>query len=457
MPTTYQQFMDKTGKIAFDESHRQKMNKSLAHSDHAFKKGISRVGDAEAAKRLANYTKWRAIEHLNELLLQFEENISRKGVKVLWAADAEEAGRMVKQIAQKHQCKSVVKSKSMVTEEIQLNDLLISNGLEVLETDLGEYIQQLAGEAPYHIVAPSLHKSKEEVAELYNRIHHTDPSLAPEEITAVTRSLMRSSFRNADLGITGANFLLADLGGIALTENEGNIRLCSSFPKTHIVITGIEKILPSVKDLALFWPLLSVHGSGQQLTVYNTILTGPKQEAETDGPEHMYVILLDNGRTRLLADPKLRETLFCIRCGACLNVCPIYRNIGGHAYDTTYSGPIGAVISPHLNNFSSYKHLSYASSLCGSCTEVCPVKINLHKLLLYNRRLDNASGKKGEHAIWWGWSWVMKKRSRMDLVPATVKNRVIHRFFRKLWGLKRKLPLFAAKSFAGKSKNHRET
>ena len=189
----------------------------------------------------------------------------------------------------------------------------------------------------------------------------------------------------AEVGVTGANFIISDIGGIAVTENEGNARLSCAFPKTHIVIVGIEKMIPSLTDLGLFWPLLSTFGTGQKITVYNTIVTGPRQENETDGPEEMYVILLDNGRTNILQNPKQRESLYCIRCGACLNACPVYKNIGGHAYGATYSGPIGSVITPHLQGMDEFKHLSYASSLCGNCTEVCAVKINLHELLLENR------------------------------------------------------------------------
>jgi L-lactate dehydrogenase complex protein LldF len=273
----------------------------------------------------------------------------------------------------------------MVTEEIHLNEFLEENNIESVETDLGEYIQQLDGEPPYHIVTPAMHKSKEDVAKLFAEKLGTDPKLTPEQLTLVAREKLRKKYVQAEIGITGANFLVAESGAVAITENEGNARLSCAWPKTHIVIAGIEKIIPSLNDLALFWPLLATFGTGQQVTVYNTIVMGPKQENESDGPEKMYVILLDNGRTELLSNPKTRESLYCIRCGACLNACPVYKNIGGHAYGTTYSGPIGAVITPHLRKMDDWKHLSYASSLCGNCTEVCAVKINLHELLLETR------------------------------------------------------------------------
>ena len=228
----------------------------------------------------------------------------------------------------------------------------------------------------------------------------------------------------AEVGITGANFIIADIGAIAVTENEGNARLSCSMPKTHIVIVGIEKVIPSMTDLALFWPLLATYGTGQRITVYNTIVTGPRQEGETDGPDDMYVILLDNGRTNILANEKARESLYCIRCGACLNACPVYKNIGGHTYATPYSGPIGSVITPHLKDMDDWKHLSYASSLCGNCTEVCAVKINLHELLLENRHeaVEKRTNDFSERIVWKMWKQSMMRRSWMNMVNGNTKS-----------------------------------
>ncbi|CAF1436145.1 unnamed protein product [Adineta steineri] len=298
------------------------------------------------------------------MLQQFENNISARGAKVIWAETAEDALNEIGKICKEKNCKTLVKSKSMVTEEIHLNKYLQQQGIESIETDLGEYIQQLDDEPPYHIVTPAMHKSKEDIAKLFVEKLGTPAGLSPQQLTLVAREKLRKKYVEAEVGITGANFLIADTGSISVTENEGNGRLSSAFPKTHIVIAGIEKMIPSLKDLSLFLPLLATFGTGQQLTVYNTIISGPKQTNEVDGPEEMYVILLDNGRTTLLENPKTREALYCIRCGACLNACPVYKNIGGHSYETTYSGPIGSVITPHLKNLKEYKHLSYASSLC---------------------------------------------------------------------------------------------
>jgi L-lactate dehydrogenase complex protein LldF len=250
------------------------------------------------------------------------------------------------------------------------------------------------------------------------------------------------------VGITGANFIIADIGAVAVTENEGNARLSCAWPKTHIVIVGIEKVIPSINDLALFWPLLATYGTGQKITVYNTIVTGPKQPGETDGPDDMYVILLDNGRTNILANEKARESLYCIRCGACLNACPVYKNIGGHTYSTTYSGPIGSVITPHLKNMDEWKHLSYASSLCGNCTEVCAVKINLHELLLENRHesVDEGDSSFGERSAWKMWKQAMLHRRLMNMGSSKIKNWVVNTFV-KDWKKHRGDMAFPKKSF----------
>ncbi len=382
------------------------------------------------------------------MLESFEAKITKRGAKVIWAEDAKQALEEIGKICAEKNCKTLVKSKSMVTEEIHLNKFLEEQGIESVETDLGEYIQQLDGEPPYHIVTPAMHKSKEDVAKLFAEKLGTDPKLTPEQLTLVARDVLRKKYVEAEVGVTGANFIIADIGGIAITENEGNARLSCSMPKTHIVVAGIEKVIPSMNDLALFWPLLATYGTGQKITVYNTIVTGPKQENETDGPEEMYVILLDNGRTNILANEKSRESLYCIRCGACLNACPVYKNIGGHAYEATYSGPIGSVITPHLNGMKEWKHLSYASSLCGNCTEVCAVKINLHELLLENRHeaVDEGDSSFAERTGWKLWKQAMLKRSLMNMGNRAIKNWVVNTLL-KGWKEHRSEMEFPKKSF----------
>jgi L-lactate dehydrogenase complex protein LldF len=441
-------FLAKSTIKAADLEHRRKINFNIGRYNATVPQGKQQFSDLELARERAKNVKWRAIETLDHQLQEFELNFSKRGGKVIWAENSEQAIKEILTICSEKNCKTVVKSKSMVTEEIHLNKALEKNGIESVETDLGEYIQQLDGEAPYHIVTPAMHKSKEDVAKLFADKLGTDPALTPEQLTLVARQLLREKYTQAEVGITGANFIISDIGGIALTENEGNARLSCAFPKTHIVIVGIEKMIPSMADLALFWPLLATFGTGQKVTVYNTIVTGPKQENETDGPEEMYVILLDNGRTNILKNPKQRESLYCIRCGACLNACPVYKNIGGHAYGVTYSGPIGSVITPHLQGLEEFKHLSYASSLCGNCTEVCAVKINLHELLLENRHesVDEGLAGFGEELAWKVWKIASIKRGMMNMGNGKIKNKVVNGLF-KGWAEHRSQLNFSQKTF----------
>ena len=450
MNDTAASFIAKSTIKAADLDHRRKINFNINRYNAAVPKGKQQFGNnVMLAREKAKNRKWDAIEHLDRYLEEFERKITARGAKVIWAENGEEALDEIGKICKEKQCKTLVKSKSMVTEEIHLNKYLESMGIESVETDLGEYIQQLDGEAPYHIVTPAMHKSKEDVARLFADKLGTPAGLSPEELTLVARKILRDKYVQAEVGVTGANFILADVGGIAVTENEGNARLSCAWPKTHIVVVGIEKMIPSIHDLALFWPLLATFGTGQQVTSYNTIVTGPRQANETDGPEEMYVILLDNGRTNLLAHPTSREALYCIRCGACLNACPVYKNIGGHSYETTYSGPIGKVITPYLRGIDEYKHLSYASSLCGNCTEVCPVRINLHELLLDNRHeaVMQGSSSLAERIAWKVWKTASLNRGMMNMANGKMKNWVVNRVF-KGWTTHRADLDFSQKTFS---------
>jgi L-lactate dehydrogenase complex protein LldF len=366
----------------------------------------------------------------------------------LWAQDANEALQQILSICQSVNAKQVVKSKSMVTEELHLNSFLAQHNINSVETDLGEYIQQLDDEPPYHIVTPAMHKSKEDVAKLFHDKLGVEPNLPPTELTLIARKILRAKYTESEVGLTGGNFILPDIGGVLVLENEGNARLSVAFPKVQICVVGIEKMLTSVSDLHTMLPLLATYGTGQNITVYNSIYTGPKQAGEVDGPNEMVVILLDNGRTNLLTDPTIRESAYCIRCGSCLNACPVYKNVGGHSYETTYSGPIGSVISPHLKGLSDYKHLSNASSLCGNCTEVCPVKINIHGMLHYNRTLAVQQGLNNfsEGLVWKAWKQAMLHRGLVDIANAGLKNAVINTVFKSTWS-KRRDNLQFAKSF----------
>lgn len=448
MTNTAASFIAKSTIKAADLEHRRKINFNIGKYNAVVPVGKQQFTDVMQVRERAKNSKWEAIEHLDQYLLEFEKKITARGAKVIWAENSEQALDSIGAICKERNCKTLVKSKSMVTEEIHLNDYLEKNGIESVETDLGEYIQQLDGEPPYHIVTPAMHKSKEDVAKLFANKLGTRPDLTPEELTLVARQKLREKYVEAEVGVTGANFIIADIGGIAVTENEGNARLSCAWPKTHIVIVGIEKMIPSVTDLATFWPLLSTFGTGQKITVYNTIISGPRLENEADGPEEMFVILLDNGRTNLLANPTAREALYCIRCGACLNACPVYKNIGGHAYETTYSGPIGKVITPHLRGVEDYKHLSYASSLCGNCTEVCPVRINLHELLLENRHEAVVQGSStiAERVAWKAWKMASLNRMMMNMGNGKMKNWVVNKVF-KGWSMHRAQLDFSQKTF----------
>jgi L-lactate dehydrogenase complex protein LldF len=442
-------FLAQSQKIAPDSEHRRKLSFNILQYDKKVVEGKKQYSNLELAKQRAASLKWKAIENLDKYLVEFETNFQRRGGKVIWAQDEEDAITEILSILKKAGAKTVVKSKSMTTEEIHINHHLEKENIESVETDLGEYIVQLRNETPYHIVTPAMHLSKEDVAKTFNEKFKLPLDSTPKDIAGFVRGKLREKYQNAGAGITGANFLIADSGAVVVTENEGNAMMSVSFPKIHIVIAGIEKIIPSLTDLDLFLPLLATHGTGQNVTVYNSVFTGPRFQKEGDGPEDMYVILLDNGRTELLEKQNQRQALSCIRCGACLNACPVYQSVGGHAYGTTYSGPIGSVITPHYKAMKDFKHLSFASSLCGRCTEVCPVKIDVHKLLLHNRA-DSVSEKyttTSERWLFFFWKKAMLNRETMNKGGAKAKNFILRNFFKKSWGIKRELPVIAPKSF----------
>ena len=448
MIDTSKKFKQKSYDKAADLKHRKTINYNIGKYDAVVPVGKKQFADLDFVREKAKNIKWKALETLDVQLEKFEVNFLKNGGKVIWAESIEQACEAVLKICREKNCKTVVKSKSMVTEEIHLNDFLEKHQIESIETDLGEYIQQLDQEPPYHIVTPAMHKSKEDVARVFHEHLNTPLDLSPEEMTLVAREKMREKYVQAEVGVTGANFLIPETGSIAITENEGNARLSAAFPKTHIVITGIEKVIPQLQDLSLFWPLLATYGTGQQMTVYNSIISGPRSAREQDGPDEMYVILLDNGRTNILQDPVSRESLYCIRCGACLNACPVYKNIGGHSYGTTYSGPIGSVITPNLKDLGEWNHLSHASSLCGGCTEVCAVKINLHELLLNNRRETVRLGKGNmmEKIAWTVWQQSMLFRPAMNLGNSKIKNWMVNKLF-KGWVAHRSDLNFPEKTF----------
>ncbi|BCE04076.1 LutB/LldF family L-lactate oxidation iron-sulfur protein [Bacillus paralicheniformis] len=349
----------------------------------------------EAAEELGNWEEWRSqaeeirqhvLENLDYYLEQLAENVAKKGGHVFFAQTAEEATGYIRDVVKKKNGKKIVKSKSMVTEEINMNEALERDGCEVVETDLGEYILQIDDhDPPSHIVAPALHKNKEQIRDVFKeRIGYRNTE-KPEELVMHARAVLRKKFLEADIGITGCNFAIADTGSVSLVTNEGNGRLVTTVPKTQITVMGMERIVPSFDEFEVLVGMLTRSAVGQRLTSYITALTGPRLPGEADGPEEFHLVIIDNGRSNILGT-EFQSVLQCIRCAACINVCPVYRHVGGHSYGSIYSGPIGAVLSPLLGGYDDYKELPYASSLCAACSEACPVKIPLHELLLKHRQ-----------------------------------------------------------------------
>ena len=374
--------------------------KSSMQLDNAhFQKNMRRFGRGFAEKRAAAVAQLdifealrdagkdirnRGLENLDAYLIKFEEAATARGTVVHWAETAEDVNRIVIEIAQVNGVKKIVKSKSMVSEESGLNHALEAVGIQAIETDLGEYIVQLAKEPPSHLIAPAIHKSKEDVAELFQQHHNLPYKLDIPDLTKEARQILRPHFLSADMGISGGNFLIAETGSVALVTNEGNGRMVTTAPKIHVAITGIEKVLPTLDDLATIMRLLPRSATGQSISNYVTVLTGPKAKDDSDGPEQSHVILVDSGRSAMLGTA-MQEALRCIRCGACMNHCPVYQNIGGHSYGWVYPGPIGAVLTPNFVGLKNALDLPQAATLCNACGVVCPVKIPLPDLMRHLR------------------------------------------------------------------------
>jgi len=385
-------------------------------------------GKLKAMEEHGNWEEWRergrqirlhTIAHLDYYLNQFVENARANGVHVHFADDAKDAVAISLAIAERKSAKSVVKSKSMVSEELHLNHALESIGVEAIETDLGEYIIQLAGEAPSHIIIPAIHKNRYQIAELLSEDAGEKLEADTKVLAGYVRRRLRAKFLEADIGMTGCNFAIAETGSMVLFENEGNARMVTTLPKTQITLMGMERIIPSWSDLEVMATLLPRSATGQKLTMYMSGITGPRRTEDADGPDEMHIIIVDNGRSLQLGDPEFQELLNCIRCGACLNACPVYRHIGGHAYGGTYSGPIGAVLTPSLQkNVAEWDDIANASSLCGACYEACPVKIPLHDMLVYLRRrkVEAGHGNKAEGAGMKGFAALMSRSGRFNTV-----------------------------------------
>lgn len=413
------------------------------------RRALNRVGSGfDVARRTAIdevswevWDRWRdeareikihTLDHLDYYLEMLHDNVTAAGGQVHFAKDAAQANEIVGYLAKSRNVKIATKSKSMVSEELELNPVLESLGVDVYETDLGEYIIQLAGESPSHLVAPALHKSKEDVAELFQNKLGLPYNDDIDVMAGEARIALREKFMEADLGISGANFVVAETGTLVITTNEGNGRLCTSAPRMHIGITGMEKVIPSMQDLAVFLRLLPRSATGQRITSYVSMVTGPSRSDDEDGPEEFHLVLVDNDRSRMLKDSALREALYCIRCAACLNICPVYGRVGGHAYGWVYPGPIGAVVTPMLVGLKQSRELPQASSLCGACREVCPIKINIPRMLLELRHRTAESEDAEERAVTLSESLMAKAYTRLMSSPALL--RLATRMLRTLQG-----------------------
>jgi L-lactate dehydrogenase complex protein LldF len=421
------------------------------------RRGYATLADSDRLRDHAKRIKQHTLAHLDQYLEQLESSVQRVGGKVHWAANAAEARQIVVAIARQENCRQAVKSKSMTSEEIHLNTALEAAGLTVTETDFGEFIIQLAGERPSHLVAPAVHHTRESVARILS--HHVGQQLPEDARTlALTgRRLLRARFRTADLGITGANFAVAQTGTIVLVTNEGNGRLTTTCPRVHIALIGIEKVIPRLEDLPVFLKLLARAATGQTLSVYTTLITGPCRAGERDGPEAFHLVLLDNGRSKILATP-FRESLQCIRCGACLNACPVYRRVGGHAYGGVYSGPIGSILTPLFDSMRDHAVLPHASSLCGACQAACPVRINIPHMLIGLREAQHHSqSRPGERLAYRLWQEIACRPWLYRLVLATARLALLpfarEGWLRRLagpgasWTAAREFPAPASRSF----------
>ncbi len=390
-----------------DALHNSQLHQALVLGTGRFMTGrtnaLNSFPEAEPLRDHARQIRAHTIAHLNEYLERFANEVERLGGQIYWAETAGEATRYVAELARARGVKLAVKSKSMVSEELEINQVLDAAGVRVVETDLGEYIIQLAGEKPSHIIAPVIHKTRQEVGELFRqKLNATPEDLADvPNMTALARRVLRNEFLQAGMGITGVNFGVAETGSICLVTNEGNGRLTSTLPGIHVALMGIERLVPTMEDLGVMLQILARSATGQKLSVYTNIITGPRHGAngraiEPDGPDELHVVLVDNGRTKILGS-ELAEILFCIRCGACLNACPVYRQIGGHAYGSVYPGPVGSVVTPGLFGLEPWSELPHASTLCGACRDVCPVRIDIPRMLL---KLRDEGARAGQTPAW---------------------------------------------------------
>lgn len=455
MHVTSKEFKSKAAEKSQDLGARRRLRGATQHSVQSRNSVVEDVLNWEGLRETAHWTKLYSIEHLADLLEEFERNATANGMKVYWAETEEQACKYILDVARRERASLIVKSKSMVTEEIRLSHALEKEGIETVETDLGEFIVQLAGEGPSHITTPAIHKTREDIGRLFADQLGVPYSSDPAHLTGIARDVLREKFLKAQIGISGGNFAIAETGEIIIVENEGNARLTTTIPRIHVAVLGIEKVIPHLEDLSTFLAILPRSGTGQRITSYVSLIRSPRCAGELDGPEEIHVVLLDNGRSEILADPKMREVLYCIRCGACLNVCPVYQTVGGHTYGSVYPGPIGSAFTPLMASLEEAKDLPYASSLCGRCSEICPVKIDIHHLLLWLRRKSVSERLTNPVERLLVQIWLMLMRSEGLYRFASKAGRLLQSLFPKrnrslpipIWSKSRDFPPLAPKTF----------
>lgn len=423
------------------------LQKALGNVKHGFPdkraKAVSRLPEFDQLRDQARDLKNHIIAHLDLYLEAFEAKVIEQGGQVHWCRTAEDARKTILDICQQAGARTVTKGKSMVTEEIGLNDYLQANNITPVETDLGEYILQLRGDHPSHIIAPAIHLNLEEVSDAFHAHHHTPKSMDPAVLMQEAREVLRTKFVAADVGITGANFLVAETGSTLIVTNEGNGDLTQTLPKTHIVVSSIEKVVPTLEDMTLFLRLLARSATGQEFTVYNTLSTGPRRAEDQDGPEAFHVVLVDNGRSDMVGT-ELQEMLRCIRCAACMNHCPVYGAIGGHSYGWVYPGPMGSVLTPQMIGIEQSALLPNASTFCGKCEEVCPVRIPLPKLMRHWRTQEFERHLTPRAARWGLGSWAfLAKRPALYRLVTRISSTVLRTLAGKR-GRIAKLPFMGA-------------
>ena len=433
--------------LAFDEEHWQKINYSTGCFENNFAKGKENYRNLELEKQRAYTLRNKSLLNTEKLLVDFETHFAENGGKVLWARNADDALTMIFDLIRKEKANAIMRSNSTVLDEIELNGFLERKNIRVVETEVGRFVLQKGQQKSYHPLSPSIHLSKEENNAILTSNFKLKPDSSVKQMVNFVRHEVGVETKDVSICVTGANFLLSDTGGVVLTENEGNILKSTSLAKIHIVVAGIAKVIPNMDDLSVLLPLLSLHSNGQSMSACNSITFGPSTTG--NGPEQMYVILLDNNRSQLLAHETQRKVMSCIHCGACISVCPVYKNIGGYSYGTKHIGPVGTVMAPLMEGLEDFNYLNSACSLCGKCVDICPVKIPLDDLIIENRHLaimektDSARYESLVKAM----IWHCKTRKKMD-GPLFFKKLEMKRLLGPLWGDERPMPEFAAKSFS---------